>query len=272
MQNYEYRFAFVAFIDILGWREIVEQSARDPKTLDQIGAVLDQLGSYSRHQKMFEQLNHPFGLEDRLLQKAERGSELETTVHYGQFSDSIILSVFPAVANSDTSRTKFHRFLGRCMLEVNVQHIFVGCLRAGFFARGGIAAGQMYHHDNVAFGPALTHAYLVEQTALYPRIVLHKDLVQEFTERGESTIRRDRNVAFIDSIGLILKSDKDLFVTLGSRIGDNLIRFRDRPKIVKKYRWLATYYNNVVAENENVGLSPIAVRKVLGTALPAKSV
>ncbi len=48
----------------------------------------------------------------------------------------------------------------------------------GILCRGAITYGKLIHTDEVLFGPALTEAYILEtKVALYPRVILHKDII-----------------------------------------------------------------------------------------------
>src|SRR5690606_28453000 len=48
----------------------------------------------------------------------------------------------------------------------------------GILVRGAITYGKLIHTDKVLFGPALAEAYILEsKAALYPRVILHKDII-----------------------------------------------------------------------------------------------
>ena len=50
----------------------------------------------------------------------------------------------------------------------------------GLLLRGGITSGAMYAKDDVIFGPALTEAYLLEEkNAKVPRIIIRKKTIDE---------------------------------------------------------------------------------------------
>jgi hypothetical protein len=61
-------------------------------------------------------------------------------------------------------------------------------LRQGYFARGAITKGRLYHGPDIVFGPALVQAYHLEiEVAKYPRIVLPRSIAAEgvaYSENG----------------------------------------------------------------------------------------
>jgi hypothetical protein len=261
-EKYEYRFAFVSFIDILGWRDIIEQSENDPTILKHIGAIMARIRSDVLAAEMVRQVPELFEPPKAFKRYSEPGTELETSVHYGQFSDSIVLSVFPAIDMKDPEsimRTRFRRRLAIAKITHNAQLIWENCLQHGFWARGGIAPGKMYHKENIAFGPALTQAYLVEQAAVYPRIVLHDSIEEEFIAAHVMDLHHDNGAIYLDSLKIVHDSDMELFRTIGRLIKKNLTRFRDIAQIAKKYQWLAVYYNDTLKETSCAEIEPIEI-------------
>lgn len=254
MENFGYRFAFVAFIDILGWRDIVERSVHDPSVRRRIGSILESLSNYDRVQKEFDGHHRPIlesmgAIRDR--PHSEPGTELKTTVHYGQFSDAIIVSVFPAAATGDRPRTRFHKLWGCSMIISNALHISRTCLKSGFLVRGGIASGQLYHRDTVAFGPALTQAYLTEQSAVYPRIVIADELRSQFKKYHADSIKCEDNTMYLDVFKTIREADPLTFRRIGVDITDGLERFEENPHVMAKYVWLSEYYNSTRIEMDS---------------------
>ncbi|WP_413676779.1 hypothetical protein [Pantoea dispersa] len=136
----EIKTYFVAFIDILGFKGIVEK---------------ERLTGYSG-----EQLN-------KLL---ECHLECETIFkEYGldiiQFSDSIMISKI-------YERESFHEFIS----SVSAYQKFL--MRQGFLCRGGVAVNKHYSKSSFVFSPALIEAYKVEsEKAIYPRVVVSEDVI-----------------------------------------------------------------------------------------------
>jgi hypothetical protein len=83
-------------------------------------------------------------------------------VQAGAFSDNYVLSM-PA------------EFAIRILLSAAALRIKL--LQLGFLTRGGVTVGQMYHIDNVVFGPALIEAVALEKEAHYPRLLCSDGLL-----------------------------------------------------------------------------------------------
>ncbi len=80
---------------------------------------------------------------------------------FSMLSDSLFMS--GGNPNSNTMR-EFLRTVGRFQ---------VAMLFNGFALRGGVAVGEVYHKDNIVFGPAVVEAVNLEKRiAVYPRVVL----------------------------------------------------------------------------------------------------
>jgi hypothetical protein len=146
-----YETRFTAFLDVLGWKDLIERSRSDP-------------GLAGRMAKLIE---HGANLDllRRNIASAVNSDDCLTRV--SQFSDSIILSR----PSSD--------FLALFIVDVCLFQIYA--IYHGFLVRGGIAVGELHHGDHAVFGPALVSAYRLEsEIALYPRIVLDEQMLPFF--------------------------------------------------------------------------------------------
>jgi hypothetical protein len=141
----EYEDRVVAFVDILGFKNIIRRSAREPALVPRIQSAL----SLPRHDwaEMFAPL-----IDGESVSGGERTHS---------FSDFIVMSVPPDPP----------------AVGLLVYMVFKKCrqlLEAGFASRGGIARGPIFHEEGEAvFGPAFVDAYLLESThADGPRVIL----------------------------------------------------------------------------------------------------
>jgi hypothetical protein len=137
-----YEERYVAFIDILGFREMVARMRRAPTFYND---MLANLGAMRRT------------LPPREVKAA-------TDLRVQTFSDSIVLSTGP------TPDGLWH-------LLFVVHDLTNALLPRGIFIRGGVARGRMHHESDIVLGDAMVEAYDIEsKVAGHPRIVLSKQV------------------------------------------------------------------------------------------------
>lgn len=150
----QYSERIVAFIDILGFGKMIEQSYDS----DQGKTNTDHL------RKVVSALKTVHGTFDS---DAKEYRNWEVTL----FSDSAIVS-FPYNAPSEV----FHILLS--LLHMNME-----LLRIGVVCRGAIVKGMCYHNNNVVFGPAVNEAYRLEsKKSENPRIIIEKSVLRAGVE------------------------------------------------------------------------------------------
>jgi hypothetical protein len=213
----DYTPSFVAFLDVLGWKDAVNHSVGNADLRAKMAEAI-------------EESNMPDGFPGAIPQGFPRGS---------QFSDSIVLS------RSMVGETGPHcedSFFGK------LSHFCIRMLLNGFFVRGGMTSGLMFHRGHVAFGPALVEAIEIEKAAKYPRVVMppgwdshavrvrvsedgiaHLDILRMLMVRPE-------NQPAFDRIRQVIEEKLQLHP-----VGSN-------PSIRNKYIWFARYFNEVAAE------------------------
>ena len=149
----DYRKHIVAFVDILGFK-----------------AMIDQIEAGTLHHGF---LNQCLSFSERL----GRG-QLKFTI----MSDAIVISrEFEARRTKIAGRPRWKPFT----TEENVKGIFstlsllsISFLRMGVFVRGAVTIGNLYHRGNVVFGDGLVKAYLLETNkAVFPRIIVSPELL-----------------------------------------------------------------------------------------------
>lgn len=151
---------FVAFVDILGFREIVAGMKRDPSRAQFIRDVLKtvqkqerRISRERRNLHRMEQRRHPH----RGSLHSPSGTEMTA------FSDCYVFS-----GKSES---------GWEVLAA-VQALAALMLYKGILVRGGVVRGKAYHDGRVIFGPAVIGAYELELTAKYPRILVEDHIVR----------------------------------------------------------------------------------------------
>lgn len=245
----KYTKKLIAFIDILGFRELL----KDPKNLN---LLVEQLTNIKT---IFESRSHQV---DRFLK-----------YDLIQFSDSIIISI--------DIKDVFDINLA---LEKISLHICSSMMDFGIVVRGAVTYGDFYFKDNMLISPAFAEAYEIEaKEAKYPRIVISDSLLNLLDKRemyhlvmGSKQQVLDWNV-INDSDGvnclhylqqalplegktaLTIRTREDFFKTdpemierlkrfrrFQRLIEMNLKKFKENKYIHDKYVSLAKYHNNFV--------------------------
>src|SRR5258705_10405392 len=139
--NKTYEKSVVAFLDILGFKELV--------TKGKLSVVLGAMEIIKKRIKLIDSF---------------RDSPLKSS----QFSDSLIISA------PDNDDGVIHLVHFTSLLASQL------CL-SGIWTRGALTMGQMHHRGDVAFGPALIDAVEMErELAIYPRILTTCSLAERF--------------------------------------------------------------------------------------------
>ena len=144
----------VAFIDILGFREIIAHTidaagAEDTNATEKLINAMDFLG---------KTLEPP--IEWVRIVEGYKG---KTSIKFTPFSDSVVLSC----AYSQPEDI-FDMLITIFWAQVNL-------IAAGIMCRGGIDFGLALHDDKLILGPAMVQAYELESKhAIFPRILLSK--------------------------------------------------------------------------------------------------
>lgn len=143
----EYRRSIVTFIDILGFRQILEE-----RSAHEIFQMLDRVREFA-------------DFSDRTARVFESSAL--------QFSDSVI-RVIPLDSRSNLLAPN-----GLLFWELlDLVHIQAELANNEIFIRGAVTVGDMAVQENHYFGPALVRAYELEHSvATYPRIVVDPDVL-----------------------------------------------------------------------------------------------
>jgi hypothetical protein len=106
--------------------------------------------------------------------------------------------IFSSFSDHAVASQPFHA-IGDCQeLLLSLGRMQVGIAAMGFFIRGAVTIGDLYHDREVVFGPGLVRAYDLESnTAIYPRIVLDPNVV-ELAQLQVPFITFEDGVRFLD--------------------------------------------------------------------------
>lgn len=259
----EYQDRFVVFLDVLGWRDLIKRSEKDQTLIPKMGGTLNLLKFISQQAEEFEVwFSKAMEAQGRV---AERRPD---DIQFSQLSDSIVISTVADGWGRDILIQEVLK-ISRILLDRNE-----------LLLRGGLTKGAMYHKGPVAFGPALTAAYDLEQKAIYPRVILDPALNQEFLKSQQISlggkpaghfrlVRRSSDgfcfLDFLSPMGAVagnipIPRFPKQFLGLDiprKVIKEALGKHPHASRIWQKYRWLADYFNEVAAEYPDMSVQSI---------------
>ena len=240
--NYDDRI--IAFVDIMGFQDMVDESVNNP---DQYAKIKDALHTFKNLKK---------DKADPLYRK-----DIKVTT----FSDSLVIS-YPADYNG-----------GLFWIILDLIYLQLIFSRLGVIIRGGIAIGKLRHTREEIFGPAMNEAYWLEsKKAIYPRIVIEEETINAGLVRTydksfpiEYSLECEK-----EDVKSLLKQDDDGFffldflrqydefpypedyyqmlAAIGNVIQQGKILAISKPNLSEKYDWLERYFDSVVAEIKTV--------------------
>lgn len=240
----DYEKRIIAFVDILGFKNLVDRSTSDHYTYLKIHDALKRF----REEKAEEE---------------DTNEKAKVTT----FSDSLVIS-YPVNYTG-----------GLYQILLNLTVLQFELLQMGIFVRGGITIGELRHVQDEIFGPAMNSAYKLEsETATFPRIIIEEATINQGID---STYDKDKNEPLNDQnnyyreskdIYKLLKKDSDNRYSLDylrvadkvnsldeyyhglervyTNIKDAITSNRSEEHVLEKYVWLANYYNAVVSTLE----------------------
>lgn len=139
----------VAFIDVLGFKALVEGAIQSEEQFNQLSGLIDLLSS----------------VVPTLDSSVDSSVEAHLIPKHIYISDCIILSA----PLTDKNRKDYDGLSIVVMRAIQLSHYF---LNAGFLIRGGIAVGKVWHTNSNIVGPAYQEAYRLECNGNEPIIVL----------------------------------------------------------------------------------------------------
>jgi len=244
-QDTIYEERIVAFVDILGFRDLIKKTETNQGLAERTLSIL----------------NYVKDIRD----KNRSGIRPECDVHGRQvtiFSDSVVIS-YPTYSNN----CLFSAIYDIVLLQFNM-------FANGFPMRGGISLGAIHHQQDIAFGPALIDAYDLEsKSAVYPRIVITEDTVQKGLTKNPHNYHEEEMNSVLgmlhkDSDGLYhvdflnQRADTDNdeeYVLLLSKVRNMILAglSSENVSIQQKYMWLKTRYNAAVKLQKLEEFSPL---------------
>lgn len=153
-----YQKRLLLYADILGWTAEIK-SGDQTKLLSAVNII------HARAKELNEQERERWRTMEGKVIQTDLGpgqvswvNPMALEVQFGAFSDHFLYSL-PASFGS--------------RIYSAARELIVDLLKLGFLVRGAVTYGDLYHQDNVVFGPALLEAVdIEEQEAFYPRILI----------------------------------------------------------------------------------------------------
>lgn len=245
-----YKDRYCAFVDILGFRQLIERLNNDVSQFDALRNLLTRVhGTY-------------------------HGDPIE-----GSDSDFRAQSISDAVAIS-TNPTQG----GLADIFRALQSLAVDLLVEGYFVRGAVVRAPLYHDDRMVFGKALIQAYGFEsEVAKYPRIMVARE-VREDMVRFTASSRDPNGFPKIDCLRQSLdgpmyldvlqpvvsllrkkehpygelspeeKANHRRYLGIRDKIQERYEESMDTPRHFEKVRWFARYWNDAIPKNLFMGI------------------
>lgn len=242
----KYRERYVAFIDMLGFSEHIYKSIRDKELFKTIKNILTSKAMI-----------------------ADRAASSDIQSY--QFSDSIIIS-----AKNDQQGLK--------EIIHSVHIICDNLLYYNILTRGGITKGNLYDNSKTVFGPGFLRAYHIEKdVAEYPRILIDHRIYREVKEISylKSHFRRDFDYLYhLDILRLgpfwygnmsdvivgynkapiIAINKEEWLISIKNLIEEELLKQKNNISIIKKYEWMARYFNSFLRKSKDFNITSIKLR------------
>lgn len=212
--NIEYEERLVAFLDILGFKSLINQNKAD--SIETIKVVNKEI------QYTLKIISEENNTDDDISLKL--------------FSDCF------CVSSNDI-----------LIILKKLSYIQFYLSMKGIFLRGALSKGLHYENENIIFSKGLINAYELEQTARYPRIIVSKSLLKEYEKiiiEGCILTAPD-DIPFIHYLNQKpyyedVPIENELLEDHKKSIIQQVEKNVTIPNIIEKYRWAAEYHNYTV--------------------------
>lgn len=230
----EYTEKVVAYLDILGFTDKVDNSASNSADVEKIYRVVRRIYEGKRQN------------DSGVCEMRSEDLQIST------FSDSIVISCPADKPNALTE------------IITHIIWVLLDLLDSGFTARGAISTGLLYHDGDVVFGPAMNEVHLLEETcAIYPRIVVSEKAILYYKGQNNSLSNIDLSLAkqlridssdgfyFVDFLAQReefpdSESYFDWLWKVRKLLVDELRKNKNQNKIWQKYSWMKHYFNTTL--------------------------
>jgi len=224
-EGYAYPEKYVAFLDILGFSDLVERADEDPELRKGLAEVL-----------------HIF--------QTTCGSNPATGTRVTQFSDSLVIT-------ANRTEQGLYSILHGC------EWLTMNLIQYAVLLRGGVAVGRVSHEAHILFGMGVNRAYQFEKSGGPPRIGLAAEVMADLSgypnfidsaawttdpQSEEPILNTLRQVEYYDAVpragGIVWdRTARHIAELIKANAEDDAMAEGAR----KKWTWLQAYWNRAVA-------------------------
>jgi hypothetical protein len=224
-----YKERYCAFLDILGFAEIVK-TIENGVPFQKLKYLLDTV--HKPHSGVAIDVD-------------------ETDFRAQSISDAVAISANPTTP-------------GLLQICDAVERLSLELLEEGYFVRGAIVKDKLYHDDNTVFGSALVRAFQLEQEVVrYPRVMVVSDVANSLYDEARKCIQQAGDGPYFVHVLRTLEGlDPNLFgvnthgmptskySTMRHMIQRRFREAVDNPHHFEKVQWFSRYWNSVVSPND----------------------
>jgi len=219
-----------------------------------------------------------------LLSKVHRPFQGNAGIRYGNNGNFRAQSISDAVAISTAVNSD-----GLLHLFYVLEHLVLDLLAEGYFTRGAIVKGHLFHDTRMVFGEALVEAYHLESEVVrFPRVMVTRsvaddvrnvkgELYQKRIKQAEDgphflnvlhRLRDEMDSELLSNPQVHAEQSKGLarYVTMGKKIQKRFDEAVDNPRHFEKVKWFGNYWNSIIAPQTIQGLELI---RGAGVSTPA---
>lgn len=261
MEELKYEHRIVAFIDILGFKELIKESEKDSSKLKLIHETLTFLKGREDitgwDLKLIE-------IEEDAQKKGVENFSMTGKIACTCFSDSIVVSV------------KIDNNINEMMSSLITHLSFIGAklMTEGVLFRGAISYGKLIHQENgLLMGPAMIEAYLLESNvAKNPLVVLSAKLLKllnypllsrkerypyhQYLSRFDDGCTGFHQMRYFQVIESWTEMKPALLKSELRKIKDTILNGLDssfeNPGVHSKFLWLKSQYEDLIISNGGV--------------------
>lgn len=234
MINIKFENRAVAFIDVLGFKSVIDAAEQCESKLTELEQLIDLLESAIPK------------IDGVVNQSVPR----ELIPKHIYISDSIILSA-PLTSNELPS------YRGLSILVMRVIQLSHILLSKGYLLRGGISVGSVWHTNSNIIGTAYQKAYQIETETLVPRVELSPTAKELWarTEAAENAMCLEyKNHFMINVLHDYYIEDKSHGAAERtfegySRVVENNLKSNHQESVKYKWWWFKEYLESEVKRN-----------------------